>query len=147
MNDSFFLFVALNPIKTLIRVTHRNFTPQVHFFWGLLENSVGWRSENVLCPGESLNPSREQSWSFLFFWRQSQKVFWLCYTGSPGGNNYQSSSFCMFFLHPTTHSTWSFCNFIPEFLVEHFTWDVVHNKTRLGVRIQKSFMYAFFTLS
>lgn len=56
MNGSFSLFVVLNPIKTLIRVMHRNGPLQVHFFWVLLENSVGLRSENVLCPGESLNP-------------------------------------------------------------------------------------------
>lgn len=59
MSGSFSLFVALNPIKTLIRVMHRNFTPQACFFWVLLENSAGLRSENV--PGESLNPSVEQS--------------------------------------------------------------------------------------
>lgn len=95
MKGSFPLFVAPNPIKTLLRVMHRNFTLQVRFFWVLLENSVGPRSESVLCPGKSLNPSGEQSWSSLLFWKQSQKIFWHCV--GPAGNNYQSSNFCMFF--------------------------------------------------
>lgn len=33
---------------------HRNFTPQGRFFWLLLENSVGLRSENVPVWGAKL---------------------------------------------------------------------------------------------
>lgn len=132
MNGSFSHFVALNPIKTLIRVMHRNFTPQVRFFWVHLENSVGLRSENVLCPGDSLNPSGEQSWSFLLFW--SQKIFWLCLRPVPQVVTIiKAQDFACFFFFPRPKNSLSFCNFIPEFLVEHLTWDVVHNSTRLAV--------------
>lgn len=78
MKGSFPLFVALNPIKTLIRVMHRNFTPQVCFFWVLLEGSVGLRSENVLCSGESLNPFGEKLIFSVIPKAKSEDILKLC---------------------------------------------------------------------
>lgn len=48
--EYFFLSAALNPIRSLIRVIHRDFTLQVDFFWFLFrewdEAKVGIELEN-----------------------------------------------------------------------------------------------------
>lgn len=124
MKGSFPLFVAHNPIKTLIRVMHRNFTLQVRFFWVLLENSAGLRSESVLCPGQSLKPSGEQSWSLLL-WKKSRKIFQHCYPSCSAGNNYQSSNFFLF-PPPLNHSAILSRNFWFSILPEKWgTLDLV----------------------
>lgn len=48
MNDvEFFFLEALNPIKGLIRVMHRDFTLQVGFFWMLLGSGMGLKLDRA----------------------------------------------------------------------------------------------------
>lgn len=92
MNDvEFFFLAALNPIRSLIRVMHRDFTLQVGFFWVLLGSTMGLKLDRawlkaglfnvwwgVLCPGESLKLSGERRWSFPLFWRRGRGIIWHC---------------------------------------------------------------------
>lgn len=86
MNDvEFFFLAALNPIRSLIRVMHRDFTLQVGFFGKAPELERAWLKAalfnvcwGVLCPGESLKLSGEHRWSFPLFWRRGRQIIWHC---------------------------------------------------------------------
>lgn len=88
---NFFFLAALNPIRSLIRVMHRDFTLQVGFFLVLLGSRKGLKLDRawlkaglfnvywgVLCPGESLKLSGEHRWSFPLFWRWGREIIWHC---------------------------------------------------------------------
>lgn len=48
MNDvEFFFLAALNPIRSLIRVMHRDFTLQVGFFWVLVGSRMGLKLDRA----------------------------------------------------------------------------------------------------
>lgn len=101
-NVEYFFLAALNPIRSLIRVMHRDFTLQVGFFWMPLGSRNGLKLDRawlkaglfnvawgVLCPGESLKLSGEQRWSFPLFWRRGREIIWhCCWIGFSGGTNY-----------------------------------------------------------
>lgn len=99
---NFFFLAALNPIRSLIRVMHRDFTLQVGFFWVLLGSRMGLKLDTARLKAGSLMWSEGSCapvshWNCLgstdellcYLWMRGRPIIWHCgEIGFSGGTNY-----------------------------------------------------------